>query len=91
MTSELSTKLNELKEYNSKKSVEKLNKRVYSLDIDENFTSNMDNNTLLYIHVKLHTMFSVNRKNNDSEKIKKIHDLIVKKLKNHQKNDDLDT
>ena len=87
---ELDSKLAKLKEYSSKKEIERLTKRIYKLDLDENYLKSLPQPLLQYIHVRLHNSLAYKRPFANINDIKKIHDILIKLLKNHQKIDKLD-
>lgn len=87
---ELDSKLTALKEQADKDSLEKLNKRLYNLDLPEKFLKGLSQDKLNYLHVKLHNALSYNKPFAKIELIKKKHDLLIKFLKIHTKVDKLD-
>lgn len=79
-----------LKKYSIKQELNSLNKRIYSLSIDENLLNSMTLDKLSYVHVKLHTSLSYKKPFAPIESIKKIHNLVAAKLPNHKHIDSLD-
>ena len=88
--SDLDSKLTKLREHADKISFEKLNKRIYDLDLPEKYLKTLSQNKLSMIHVKLHNALSYKHPFAKIKDIKKIHDRLTKFLKNHIKNDELD-
>jgi len=87
---ELDEELNELNKYSAKSELEKLNKKIYNLDFDEDYLNSLSQDDLQYIHVKLHTSLSYKQPFAELDKIKKAHNLIVPLLNKHTNIDDLD-
>lgn len=86
----LDKKLEELNKFNEQRNTEKLTKRIYNLDLSEEYISKMSQNHLIYAHVKLHAALGYNKPFNKIEKIKETHDRLIKYMKNHVKVDKLD-
>ena len=87
---ELETKLAELKEYSLKKETQKLNKKIYDLDLPDKYLRSLSQDILTYIHVKLHNALSYKKPFADISKIKKVHDRLIKLMKDHPIIDELD-
>jgi len=88
---DIDSKFNELKEYSTKLDTEKLNKRIYDLDLDKEFLKSLPQEKLIYIHVKLHNSLSYNKPFADLNLIKEKHDLVVGMLDKHIPIDKLDS
>jgi len=88
--SDLDKKFGKLKEYSSQLEIDKLNKRIYELNLDDNYLNSLTQGKLQYIHVKLHNALSYKKPFADINNIKKAHDKIASLLENHQKIDKLD-
>ena len=86
----LDYKLDKLKEYFSQKEIEKLTKRIYKLDLDEKYLKSLSQPLLQYVHVRLHNALYYKKPFAEIDNIKKVHDIVAKLLKNHQKIDELD-
>ena len=87
---ELESKFDKLKEYSLKKEIKKLNKKIYDLDLSDKYLHSLSQDTLKYIHVKLHNALSYKKPFAEFNDIKKAHDKLVKLLKDHPKIDKLD-
>lgn len=90
MDEHLNTEFDKLKEYSEKKEIEKLNKKIYSLNLPEAYLKSLAKPKLAYIHVKLHNALSYRHPFAPLEKIKPIHDIVAGLLGNHRKIDKLD-
>jgi len=88
--SDLNSEFAKLKEYSSQLEIDKINKRIYELDLDDKYLKSLSQDKLQYIHVKLHNALSYKKPFRDINDIKKMHDKIVPLLNNHQKADKLD-
>jgi len=88
---DIDSKFNELKEYSTQLDTEKLNKRIYDLNMDENFLKSLPQGKLIYIHVKLHNSLYYNKPFAKMNLIKKAHDLVAGMLDNHIPIDKLDS
>jgi len=88
--SDLNSKFAKLKEYLSQLEIDKLNKRIYELDLDDKYLKSLSQDKLQYIHVKLHNALSYKKPFKDINDIKRMHDKIIPLLENHQKVDELD-
>ena len=88
--SQLDKKFEKLKEYADQKRLAGLNKRIYNLNLDDVFLSDLDEQKLIYIHVKLHNALSFKKPFAPIDKIIVTHDRVAKLMKNHKIIDDLD-
>ena len=86
----LDQKLAKLKKYSSEKELEKLNKRIYNLELDEEYLKKLSQDQLAYIHVKFHNALAYKKPFAKIEKIREVHKKVAKLLKNHLKIDELD-
>lgn len=87
---ELNTQLEKLKEYSRDKEIKRLNKKIYDLNLSDKYLKFLSINQLSYIHVKLHNSLSYKKPFAKIEDIKKVHDRLIKLMKNHSKIDKLD-
>ena len=87
---ELESKLAKLREYSIKKEIKKLNKKIYNLDLANKYLRLLSQDILRYIHVKLHNALSYKKPFAEISEIKKVHDRLVKFIKNHPIIDKLD-
>lgn len=87
---ELNEKFEKLKQYGSNIIINKLNNKIYNLSLTQEELSKFDQNTLNYIHVKLHNSIYFKKPFNDIKKIKILHDNVIKYLPNHKIIDKLD-
>ena len=86
----LDSKLEELKKYQGNKDIERLNKKIFNLDLSKEFLSSLSQDKLQYIHVKLHNALSYKKPFSKVENIKKVHNGVARLLKNHLKIDKVD-
>ena len=77
-------------EFSKKKEIERLNKRIYELDLPLGFMKNLSAEKLVYIHVKFHNALSFKKPFAAFDKIKKVHDQVAQLMSNHQNVDKLD-
>ena len=87
---DLDKKLEELKNYSNEKEIKKLNKRIYDLNLSDDFLKTLKNELLVYIHVKLHTAMAYKKPFAPKDKIKEAHNRIAKLMAKHPNIDDLD-
>ncbi len=87
---ELESKLVKLKEYSRKRGIQRLNKKIYDLDLNDQYLNSLSQDKLKYIHVKLHNALSYKKPFADMSKIKKAHIRLVKLMKTHPIIDKLD-
>jgi len=87
---DLDKKLEELKNYSNEKEIKKLNKRIYDLNLSDDFLKTLKNELLVYIHVKLHNARAYKKPFAPKDKIKAVHDRIAKLMAKHPIIDDLD-
>lgn len=80
---ELDRKFEDLKKYSHKKEIERLNKRIYNLKLSDKYLNSLSNSFLIYIHVKLHNACAYKKPFAPKEKIKIMHDRIVKLMNKH--------
>ena len=86
----LDSELEKLKQYGADKDMERLNKKIYNLELDNKFLKPLSQGKLQYIHVKLHNALSYKRPFAKLERIKEAHDRISQLLEKHIKIDKLD-
>ncbi len=89
--SDLDRKFEELKTYSKQKELERLNKRIYDLKLSDEYLSNLSNDLLAYIHIKLHNAMSYKKPFASFDRIKVVHDKIAILLTHHHKFDRLDS
>lgn len=87
---DLTKKLDNLKKYFNEITIDKLNKKIYNLDLNEKYLKSRSQQELQYIHVKLHNALSYKKPFAKIKDIKKSHHLIAKLLNSHLKIDKLD-
>ena len=87
---DLDKKLDNLKRYSSEQNLKILDKRIYNLQLDEDYLKTLSQDFLNYIHIRLHNALSYKKPFKPIEEIKKVHDKVAKLLKKHIKTDKLD-
>ncbi len=87
---DLDNKLEELKQYSAEKEIKKLNKRIYNLELNDQFLSKLNEKLVIYIHVKLHTAMTYKKPFAPKDKIKMVHDRVAKLMSKHTMIDSLD-
>ncbi len=87
---ELESKLDKLREYSRKREIQRLNKKIYDLDLNDKYLRSLSPDKLKYIHVKLHNALSYKKPFAELPEIKKVHKRLVKLMKTHQIIDKLD-
>lgn len=86
----LDQQFEELKQYSDSKSLERLNKKIYSLDMSDPYLDTLSQDDLHYVHVRLHNALSFKKPFKEISEIKKFHDRVISYLNNHQIFDTLD-
>lgn len=87
---ELDSKLEKLKKYSYNKEMKRLTKKIYDLDLSDSYLKSLSQSLLQYVHVRLHNALYYKKPFAPIDNIKKVHDIVAKLLKNHQKIDELD-
>jgi len=87
---DLDNQLDKLKKYSANKDIEKLNKKIYNLDLSDDYLKSLSESFLFYIHTKLHNAIAYKKPFAKFEKLKIMHDRIIKLMKNHHNFDKLD-
>ena len=87
---DLKSRLDKLKEYSSQTEIDRINRRIYNLELDNEFLKSISQETIIYIHVKLHAAASYKKPFAPIEDVKKYHDIITKFLRKHVPTDSLD-
>lgn len=90
MTNELDNKLEKLKKYSKEKKIKNLQKRIYDLNLSDEYLNGLNQGLLQFIHVKLHNALSFKKPFANIKEIKKVHNRLVKHLKTHSLIDELD-
>ncbi len=88
--SDLDSELEQLKQYGADKDLKRLNKKIYNLELNEDYLKSLPVGQLQYVHVKLHNALSYKHPFAQIEKIKEAHDGLIGLLPNHLKIDRLD-
>jgi len=87
---DLDDRFKKLKESVNNQEISKLNNNIYNLNFKDGYLESLSQEKLIYIHVKLHNALSFKKPFAPIEKIKRVHNVISKLLKNHCKIDELD-
>jgi len=87
---DLDERFEELKRYSNEKEIEKLNKKIYNLNLSDDYLKSLNGSLLVYIHVKLHNAMSYKKPFAPKDKIKIVHDRIAKLMTKHTEIDNLD-
>lgn len=90
MITDLDEQFANIKKEHKEESFNKLNERIYSLDLPESFLSTLSQNKLVLIHVRLHNAIAYKKPFADFKKIKEAHDKVIIHLHNHVPIDILD-
>lgn len=87
---ELKSKLQKLKEYSNSNEIEQLSKKIRELDLDNSVFEGLSKEKLIFVHVKLHNLIYFRSQKGSFDKIKEVHDRLVKFLDKHNDIDVLD-
>ena len=87
---ELDSKLASLKKYGLRNVLSKLNKRIYDLNLDDQYLASLDKEKIAYVHVKIHNALSFKKPFAPFDKLKTVHDRLSKFMKSHHHIDRLD-